>query len=160
EVASDIARAIRVKLTLRERDQLARARTVTPEAYNDYLRGRYFLNKRTTLDLKRARDYFRRAIDCDPTYAPAHSGLADAYALMASNGYDLLPPKDAMPLARSAARNALSIDETLAEAHAALGYIALVYDWDQSAAESHLDRAIALNPFYAPAHQWKGELFL
>lgn len=160
DVASDIARAIRVRLTLRERDQLARARTVNPEAYNDYLRGRYFLDKRTTGDLKKARDYFRQAIDCDPTYAPAHSGLADAYALMASSGYDVLPPKDAMPLARSAANKALSIDETLAEAHAALGYVALAFDWDKSAAEQHLDRALALKPSYSTAHQWRGELLL
>src|SRR5262249_998685 len=77
-----------------------------------------------------------------------------------SNGYDVLPPREAMPLARSAASNALKIDDSLAEAHAALGYVTLAYDWDWSAAEDHLRRALELNPSYAPAHQWFGELWM
>jgi len=160
EVAGAIVREIRVKLTAPEKDRLSSTRPVTPEAYQDYLRGRYFLNKRTTADFKRSRDYFRQAIDRDPTYAPAHCGLADTYALMASSGYDVIPPSEAMPLARAAARNALAIDANLAEAHATLGYVALVYEWDWPAAEQHLERAISLNPAYATAHQWRGELFL
>jgi len=160
EVARDIAREIRVKLTSPEKLRLAQSRAVNPEAYQDYLRGRHFLNKRTSEELKKAREYFRQAIDKDPTYAPAHSGLADAYALMASSGYDVMPPREAMPLARAAANNALRIDDTLAEAHAALGYIALVYDWNWQATEQYLKRAIELNPGYAAAHQWQGELLL
>ncbi len=159
-LAGDIAKEIRMKVGGPGKDGLARLRPVNPEAYQDYLRGRYFLNKRTTGDLQRAREYFRNAIDKDPTYAPAHSGLADTYALMASSGYDVMPPREAMPLARMAAANALEIDDTLAEGHAALGYVALVYDWDWPAAERHLQRAIELNPAYATAYQWRGELLM
>ena len=86
EVASDIAREIRVKLTSLEKTKLAQFRPVNPDAYQDYLRGRYFLNNRTIDGLKRARGYFHEAIDKDSTYAPAHSGLADAYAMLASTG--------------------------------------------------------------------------
>ena len=160
EVASDIARAIRVKVTSPEKAKLAQFRPVNPDAYQDYLRGRYFWNNRTTEGLKRAREYFRQAIEKDPTYAPAHSGLADAYALLGSTGYDVMPPREAMPLAKTAAINALRIDDGLAEAHAALGYVTLVYDWDWSSAERELLRAIQLNPGYATAHQWQGELLM
>jgi len=160
EVASDIARAIRVRLSSPEKARLAQSRPVNPEAYQDYLRGRYFWNNRTTEGLKRAREYFRQAIEKDPTYAPAHSGLADAYAMLGSTGYDVMPPKEAMPLAKAAAINALRLNASLAEAHAALGYVTLVYDWDWQAAERELRRAIELNPGYATAHQWTGELMM
>jgi TolB-like protein/Tfp pilus assembly protein PilF len=159
-VAGDIARAIRVKVTSPEKAKLAQFRPVHPEAYQDYLRGRYFWNNRTADGLKRAREYFRQAIAKDPTYAPAHSGLADAYAVLGSTGYDVMPPREAMPLAKAAAANALQIDDALAEAHAALGYVTLVYDWDWRGAERALRRAIELNPGYASAHQWQGELLM
>ncbi len=160
EVASDIAHAIRVKVTSPERARLAQFRPVHPEAYQDYLRGRHFWNTRTTDGLKRAREYFRQAIDKDPTYAPAHTGLADAYALLGSTGYDVMPPREAMPLAKAAAANALKIDDALAEAHAALGYVTLVYHWDWAGAERELRRAMELNPGYAAAYQWQGELLM
>jgi TolB-like protein/Tfp pilus assembly protein PilF len=159
-VAGDIARAIRVKVSSPEKARLAQFRPVHPEAYQDYLRGRYFWNNRTADGLKRAREYFRQAIAKDPTYAPAHSGLADAYAVLGSTGYDVMPPREAMPLAKAAAANALQIDDALAEAHAALGYVTLVYDWDWRGAERALRRAIELNPGYASAHQWQGELLM
>jgi TolB-like protein/Tfp pilus assembly protein PilF len=159
-VAGDIARAIRVKVSSPEKARLAQFRPVNPEAYQDYLRGRYFWNNRTADGLKRAREYFRQAIAKDPTYAPAHSGLADAYAVLGSTGYDVMPPREAMPLAKAAAANALQIDDALAEAHAALGYVTLVYDWDWRGAERALRRAIELNPGYASAHQWQGELLM
>jgi TolB-like protein/Flp pilus assembly protein TadD len=160
EVAGDISREIRVKLTPPEKAKLAQSRTVNPEAYQDYLRGRFFWNKRTAEALKKAREYFENAIEKDPSYAPAHSGLADAYALMGSSGYDVMRPREAMPRAMAAARNALEIDETLAEAHAALGYVKLAYDWDLPGAERELERAIELKPNYAIAHQWRGELLM
>jgi TolB-like protein/Tfp pilus assembly protein PilF len=160
EVANDIARAIRVKVSSPEQARLAQFRPVNPDAYQDYLRGRYFWNNRTADGLKRAREYFRQAIAKDPTYAPAHSGLADAYALLGSTGYDVMPPREAMPLAKAAAANALQIDDALAEAHAALGYVTLVYDWDWRGAERELRRALELNPGYAAAHQWQGELLM
>jgi TolB-like protein/Tfp pilus assembly protein PilF len=160
EVAGDISREIRVKLTPPEKAKLAQSRTVNPEAYQDYLRGRYFWNKRTGEALKKAREYFEQAIEKDPSYAPAHSGLADAYALMGSSGYDVMPPREAMPRAKAAAGQALEIDDTLAEAHAALGYVKLAYDWDLLGAEQELARAIELKPNYAIAHQWQGELLM
>ena len=159
-VASDISREIRVKLTPPEKASLAQSRSVNPEAYRDYLRGRYFWNQRTAGALKKAREHFEQAIEKDPSYAPAHGGLADAYALMGSSGYDVMPPKEAMPRAKAAALNALEIDETLAEAHAALGYVKLVYDWDLAGAARELQRAIELKPNYAIAHQWQGELLM
>jgi TolB-like protein/Flp pilus assembly protein TadD len=160
EVAGDISREIRVKLTPPEKAKLAQSRTVNPEAYQDYLRGRYFWNKRTGEALKKAREYFEQALEKDPSYAPAHSGLADAYALLGSSGYDVMPPREAMPRAKVAAGNALEIDDTLAEAHAALGYVKLAYDWDLPGAERELTRAIELKPNYAIAHQWQGELLM
>jgi len=160
EVAGDISREIRIKLTPPEQARLAQSRTVNPEAYQDYLRGRYFWNQRTGEALKRAREYFERAIEKDASYAPAHSGLADAYALMGSSGYDVMPPKEAMPRAKVAAANALQIDDTLAEAHAAMGYIKLAYDWDWFGAEQELARAIELKPNYPIAYQWQGELLM
>ena len=154
DVASAIAREVQVKLTPQEKANLAKSRTVDPEAYCHYLFGRHFWNARTTEQLKRAIQYFRRAIDKDPTYAPAHAGLADAYALLGSVGYDSMPPTEVMPMARSAATHALAIDDTLAEAHTSLGYVKLVYDWDWAGAERDFRRSIELDPCYASAHQW------
>jgi TolB-like protein/Tfp pilus assembly protein PilF len=159
-VASDISREIQVKLTPPEKAKLAQSRSVNPEAYQDYLRGRYFWNKRTVESLRKAREYFEQAIEKDPSYAPAHSGLADAYALMGSSGYDVMPPREAMPRAKAAARNALEIDDGLAEAHAALGYVKLAYDWDLPGSARELARAIELKPNYAIAYQWQGELLM
>jgi len=160
EVAGEITGQIRVKMTAPEKARLAQSRTVNPEAYQDYLRGRHFWNKRTVESLKKAREYFERAIEKDPSYAPAHCGLADAYALMGSNGYDVMPPTEAMPRAKAAARNALEIDPTFAEANAALGYVKLAYDRDLVGASRELERALALKPNYAIAHQWMGELLM
>ena len=160
EVAGEITGQIRVKMTAPEKARLAQSRTVNPEAYQDYLRGRHFWNKRTVESLKKAREYFEHAIERDPSYAPAHCGLADAYALMGSNGYDVMPPTEAMPRAKAAARNALEIDPTFAEANAALGYVKLAYDRDLVGATRELERALALKPNYAIAHQWMGELLM
>lgn len=160
EVAGDVSREIRVKMTATEKSRLAQSRSVDPGAYQDYLRGRHFWNRRTSGALKKAREYFERAIEKDPSYAPAHGGLADAYALLGSSGYDVMPPRDAMPRAKQAALRALEIDETLAEAHAALGYVKLAYDWDVQGAAKELARAIELKPNYAVAHQWRGELLM
>jgi TolB-like protein/Tfp pilus assembly protein PilF len=155
-VATEIARAVRVTLTSAERSSIATARRVDPAAYDAYLRGRHFWNKRTREDLVRAADYFRAAIDRDPTYAPAYAGLADAYALLGTIGYDALRPDDAMPRAGAAARRALELDEGLAQAHASLGYVKLSFEWDWTGAEAHFTRATAINPAYATAHYWYG----
>jgi len=157
EVAIAIACEIDVRLTASEQARLSKSRPVAPGAYEDYLRGRYFLNKRTPEEFGRAVEYFRSAIDQDPTYAPAHAGLADGYALLGSIGYDAMPPREAMPLAKAAAKSALQLDPTLAEAHASLGYVKFNYDWDWFGAERELKRSIELNPNCATGHLWYGE---
>src|SRR5262249_23097190 len=121
------------------------------EAHQLYLKGRYYWNRRTAETLKRAGEYFQQAIDKDPGYALAWAGLADCYAVSA---YDLLPPREAIPKAKEAASKALALDDALAEAHAALGFVKNHYDWDWPGAERELKRAIELNPNYATAHQW------
>jgi TolB-like protein/Tfp pilus assembly protein PilF len=160
EVASAIAREIRAKVTAGDQVRLAKSRPIDPEAFVTYLRGRHFWNKRTGEDLRRAVDHFRQAIDQDPTYARAHAGLADAYSLLGSIGYDAMPPREAMPRARAAANNALQIDDTLAEAHASLANVRLSYDWDWAGAEQEFKRSIELNPSYATSHEWYGHLLI
>lgn len=154
EVASAIASEIRIELTPGEQASLKNARVVNPEAYEDYLRGRYFWNKRTTDGLKRAVGYFDRAVDEDPTYAPAYAGLADTYALLGDWEYGVLPPSDAYPKAKAAALKALELDNSLSEAHTSLAFAQDVYDWDWASAEKEFKRAIELNPGYATAHHW------
>ena len=159
-VATDIATQVRVTVTTAERSRITRAHRVDPEAYDAYLRGRHFWNKRTREDLKRANGYFRAAIDKDPTYARAHAGLADTYALLGTIGYDVMAPGDAMPKARAAAIRALDMDDSIAQAHASLGYVKLSYQWDWVGAEQEFKKAIALEPSYATAHHWYGHCLL
>jgi len=125
------------------------------EAYDLYLRGRYFWNKRTAEGFQRAKEYFQQAIDKDPSYARAYAGLADAYALRSS--YAIVAPNEEMPKARDAAQKAVQLDPTLAEAHTSLAVIAQNYDWDWKTAESEYRRAIELDANYATAHQWYAE---
>jgi len=129
---------------------------VNPDAYDAYLKGRYFWNKRTGQGLKKAIDYFDQAIAKDPNYAPAYSGLADSYALLGDWEYDALDRNEAFPKAKAAATRALSLDNTLGEAHASLGLCLKLYDWNWRGAEAELLRAIELSPNYAAAHQWYG----
>ena len=125
---------------------------VEPEAYHMYLQGRYLWHQRTRDSLKRSVELFERATVLSPGYAPAFSGLADAYAVLGF--YDYLPPAQAFPRAKAAAQRALDLDARLAHAHASLGYVALYYDWNWAEAEAAFERAIALNPSYSVAHQW------
>jgi len=120
------------------------------EAYDLYLRGRYFSNR---FLLDKAVNIFHQAIEKDPNYAPAYAALAEAYAFL-SIGFDILPSEDAMPKAREAAQKALELDPTMAEAHVSLGIIATWYDWDRKAANNYFRKAIQLNPNYAGAHLW------
>ena len=124
------------------------------EAYDAYLKGRYFLNKRTGNGLEKAVEYFKRAIEQDPTYAAAYSGLADAYALSGDWKYGVLSPQDAFFKAKAAATKALALDDNLAEAHASLAFALDLYGWDWETAETEYKRAIKLDPGYATAHQW------
>jgi Flp pilus assembly protein TadD len=159
EIAREIAGGI--QLTLGNANHIDSARyqvSLSPNsygAYDLYLRGLYFWNKRTAPDFERAIEYFQQATEKDPNYAQAYTGLADSYVLMA--GYSDLPPKEFMPKARAAALRAVKLDDTLAEAHVSLAVIAQDYDWDWPTVEREYRRAIELNPNYPTAHQWYAE---
>lgn len=154
KVANAIAQQIRIELTPREEAALRDTKTVDPEVYEDYLKGRYFWNKRSTDGLKKAIDYFNNAIEKDPNYADAYTGLADSYALAGDWQYGLLTSKQALPKAKDAAMKALEIDNSLGEAHASLAFSYDVFDWNWTAADQEFRRAIELNPGYATAHHW------
>jgi tetratricopeptide (TPR) repeat protein len=141
---------------LNPQEQLAQAksRTINPEAYEAYLKGRYFWNKRTAQGLRTAIDYFGRAIEIDPRYAEAYAGLADAYAIAGDWKMGVLPPQDAFARATAAAAEALALDDTLSEAHTSLALALDLYGWNWVAAEAEYKHAIQLNPGYATAHQW------
>lgn len=156
EVARTIAREIQVKLTSQEQARLSTARAVNPEAYDAYLKGRFFWNKRTPEGFYKALGFFQAAIKKDTGYAQPYSGLADSYTLL--QNYGLLLPKDAYPRAKAAALRAIELDETLAEAHTSLAAVLEDYDWDWAGAEREYKRAIELDPSYETAHQWYGTL--
>jgi TolB-like protein/DNA-binding winged helix-turn-helix (wHTH) protein/Tfp pilus assembly protein PilF len=153
-VASAIADQIRINLTPQEQAALKNVKVVNPEAYESYLKGRYFWNKRTGDGLKGALAYFQQAIEEDPKYAQAYSGLADTYALLGDWQYAVMTPKEAFPKAKAAALKALELDSTLGEAHNSLAFVLDAFDWDLDAAGKEFRRAIELNPGYATAHHW------
>jgi TolB-like protein/Flp pilus assembly protein TadD len=153
-VQSEVARAIATEVLTNLPHEAAPPREVNREAYLKYLEGRYFWNKRTPEDFTKAITLFQQSIDLDPTYAPPYAGLADCYMLLGSAPYTALPPKEAFPKGEAAARKALQLDDTLAEAHVSLGYAELVYEWNFAAAQSEFERAIELRPDYATAHQF------
>jgi tetratricopeptide (TPR) repeat protein len=154
KVAKAIADQIRISLNPQEQAALKNVRVVNEEAYESYLKRRYFWNKRTAEGLKAALNYFNQAIAKDPKYAPAYSGLADTYALLADWEYGVMTPKEALPKAKAAAIKALELDSTLGEAHTSLAFCLDVFDWDLESAGKEYERAIELNPGYATAHQW------
>jgi len=153
-VAGAIADQIRINLTPQEQAALKNVKVVNPEAYESYLKGRYFWNKRTAEGLKVALAYFNQAIDEDPNYAQAYSGLADTYALLGDWQYAVMTPKEAFPKAKAAAIKALALDGTLGEAHNSLAFILDGFDWDLDSGGKEFQRAIELNPGYATAHHW------
>jgi len=153
-VASAIADQIRISLTPQEQVALKSVKVVNPQAYESYLKGRYFWNKRTADGLKVALAYFNQAIDEDSKYAPAYSGLADTYALLGDWQYAVMTPKEAYPKAKAAATKALELDSTLGEAHNSLAFVLDGFDWDFDSAGKEFQRAIELNPGYATAHHW------
>ena len=124
------------------------------EAYNEYLKGRFFWNKRTEDAFVKAIEYFNHAIALDPKYAQAYAGLADSYALLGSLPNAEMPRSQAMPKAKAAALEALRIDDSLAEAHTSLAFVNMQYEWDWPGSQKEFKRALALNPNYATAHQW------
>jgi TolB-like protein/Tfp pilus assembly protein PilF len=153
-VASAIADQIRINLNPRELAALKKSKAVNPEAYESYLKGRYFWNKRTADGLRAALAYFNQAINEDPTYAQAYSGLADTYALLGDWQYAVMPSKEGLPKAKAAAAKALELDSSMSEAHTSLGYSLRAFDWDFDSAGKEFLRAIELNPSYATAHHW------
>jgi DNA-binding winged helix-turn-helix (wHTH) protein/TolB-like protein len=149
-ISERVAGALALKLTGEERERLAKRHTKNSEAYQLYLRGRYFWNRGTEEGLRKAIEHFLQALEKDPDYALAYTGLADSYALLGV--YGLIPMRESHPKAREAATRALEFDEKLGEAHASLAAVLIDYYWDWAGAERHLERALELNPNYATAH--------
>ena len=153
EISREISEKLRLKLSGEQKRRLAKRYTESTEAYQTYLKGRFYWNKRTLEGLRRGVEYFQQAIRLDPDYALAYAGLADSYLLMGSVEYGALHPKEALQSAKVATLEALRLDGTLAEAHASLGYVRL-FDWDWSEAEKEYRRAVELNPNYPTARHW------
>jgi len=153
EVARSIAREVQVKVSPEERIELDRARSIDPEAYEAYLKGRHHWNKRTSGDLNKAIDYFQHAIEKEPNYAAAHTGLADCAGR--AGFWSFASPTEGCGKAKSAALKSLKIEET-AEARTSLGWAIMHYDWDLCSAEREFQLAVQENPLYATAHQSYG----
>jgi TolB-like protein/Tfp pilus assembly protein PilF len=151
EIAKNIAETLQARLSGSEKSSIAKTPTVNPEAYELYLKGRFFAEKRTGTDLRKAIDYFNQAIAKDPNYALAYVGLADSYLLLSS--YAAVSPAESLPPARSALKKALELDDSLAEAHASFGLLATL-ELDLHRALDELKRAVELKPNYATAHHW------
>ena len=152
EVARQIGLALESKLSLQTHTKAVDKGDEDIETYRLYLQGRYFWNKRTPDGVRKALEYFQLAIARDETYARGYAGLADCYVVLASNTF--APPNEVMPKAKAAAQKALSLNSSLAEAHASLGMVAFWYEWDSRQAEREFKQALALNPNYATARQW------
>ena len=151
ELAGAIAQAIEVKLQPEEQRRLSRTTAVQPDAYEAYLKGRFYWSERSPKGLLKAVGYFQQAIERDPGYAPAHSGLSDAYRLFDLSG--LAPPRESMPKAETAARKALALDDTLAEAHASLAGVLYRYHWDWEGADREFQLSLELEPNNAEGHR-------
>ena len=156
ELALSIVKQLKIELLGEDKEALLRRPTESAEAYNCYLQGLFHWNQRTAADLDSAIGHYEQAIGEDPNYAVAYTGLADAYNILGF--YSVLAPREAFQQAEAAAKRALELDQTLAEAHASLAFTKLYHDWDWAEAEVEFQRAIALNPHYATAHHWYAEL--
>jgi TolB-like protein len=156
EIAQQVAEGLQVHLLSAERQSLGKKATDSPEAYSLYLKGRSYWGERSKDATKKAIRYFEEAAKADPSFARAYSGLADCYAILSDIGW--MSPSTAGQLAKENALKALSVDDTLAEAHASLGLVSMNHFWDFATAEREFRRAIDLNPNYAPAYHWYGML--
>ena len=154
-VSEEVARSIRLELTGAEQKRLTQRPTENSDAYQAYVKGRYFWNKRTTDSVQKGLAYFQQAVVLDPVYTQAYTGIADSYALLGL--FNAMPPKEAFPKAKAAATRALEMDPELADAHATLGFVDFYYEWDGLAAENEFRRALQSNPNYAMAHAWYAE---
>jgi len=155
DMAREISDALRVQLTDEQQELVVKQHTADPEAYQAYLKGRFYWNQRTENELRQAIVHFQEAIAFDPEYALGYSGLADVYAIL---GFYYASPPELRPMFQAAAERALELDDTLAEAHNSMGWFRLYHEWDFEAAEREFARAIELNPKYATAHHWYGIL--
>jgi serine/threonine protein kinase/tetratricopeptide (TPR) repeat protein len=158
DIAERIADALQMKLSQEEKDQLDKKPTENMEAYNLYLQGRWFWNRRTSEGMRKAIEYYNHAIAEDPRYALAYSGIADSYTMLGV--WSFLAPEEAHPKAKAAAMKAIELDDMLAEAHASLASVRASYSWDWPDAEKEFKRALELNPNYAMARLWYGALYL
>jgi tetratricopeptide (TPR) repeat protein len=156
EMAKEMTAALRVRLTGKEEQRLTKTYTTNREAYEDYLKGRYWFNKQTEEGFHKGIDYFDQAIAKDPSYSLAYAGLADCHVALANFG--LVSAKEGYAKGRAWVDRALKLEETLAEAHVSLAYIKTDYEWDWSGGEKESERAIELNPAFAPAHAAHGEV--
>src|SRR4030095_16116171 len=154
DVARDVSNRLKPKMSGADEAKVMKTYTANPEAYQLYLKGKFYWNKRTGESLKQAADFYQQAIEKDPNYALAYSGLAETYVLFSS--YDVAPAIDSMPQAKAAVLRALAIDDSLAEAHTALGFYLANYEWKRDASEKEYHRAIELKPNYSTAHHWLG----
>ncbi len=152
-VSSAIVNEIRINLTPEDRERLAKAPAVSPEAYEDYLKGLYYWNKRSDENLVKAIGYFEQAVHLDPQYALAYAGLSDCYAIISAEIFGTMPAPEAAPKAKAAALRALQLDPTLVEAQTSLATVKFNYDWDWSGASEGFEQAIGLNPAYPTAYQ-------
>jgi TolB-like protein/Tfp pilus assembly protein PilF/predicted Ser/Thr protein kinase len=150
DLAKEMTSMLRIRLTGEDEKRMMKTYTANPEAYQDYLKGRYWWNKATPEGLNKGIEYFQQAVAIDPAYALAYTGLADCYDDLSAFGY--VPPKDGFPKGREAAQKALELDDTLAEAHTSLAFVKAGYDWDWQGGETEFNRAIELNPNDANAH--------
>ena len=154
EIANEISEALQLKLSSEEKERLTKRYTDNTEAHHAYLKGRYFFYKRTPEGLRKGIEYFQQAIEIDPIYALAYSGVADCYAVLGL--WEESPPKESFPKAKAAALKALEIDDTIAEAYTSLAMVRTVYNFSWAVGETEFKRAIELRPGYALAHHWYG----
>jgi len=154
EIARDVSSKLKIRLSGAEQQKLAKTYTQDPTAYTNYLLGRFYWNKRTGNDLRKSVEYFQKAIALDPNFALAYVGLADSYVLFPS--FEGSQPGETLPKAETAAKKALELDESLAEAHTALSFVLFIFDWKFDESEKEINRAIALNPNYSTAYHRYG----
>jgi serine/threonine protein kinase len=152
EISQAVVQALKIKLVASQKESLVRRYPENLEAYNLYLKGRYFWNKRYEVGLQKGMEYFQQAIEKDPTYALAYAGIADSYDVLGY--YNFLPPKEACPKGKAAAIKSLEIDFELAEGHTSLGWVKTFYDWDWTGAEKEFKHSLELNPNYASTHHY------
>jgi eukaryotic-like serine/threonine-protein kinase len=152
EIATDISRNLSARLGVGQVQEMRKGSTENSEAYQLYLKGKFHWNKRNADDLRKAVDYFNRAIDIDPNYALAYAGLASTYMILPE--YAAVPPKEVLPKIEAAAQKAIDLDPTLAETRAVFGLMKFQFEWDWAGAEKELKRAQELNPNYPTAYQW------